>query len=363
MEKKSVAVIFGGISSEHEVSCVSAITIITNMNPDHYDVTMIGITKDGRWLLADSIEDIRSGEWRKSRVTAIISPDRGQKAILLIENGKVEMRRIDAAFPALHGLYGEDGTIQGMFELAGIPYVGCGVLSSAVSMDKMFTKLIVNTLGIRQAKYVPVSVTEFPRMEEIADRIEKEIPYPIFVKPANAGSSRGITKAHNRKELIQGLKTAGSHDCKILAEETIVGREVECAVLGGADPKVSGVGEILSAAEFYDYDAKYHNEESKTVLSPVFPEGTTDRIREYALRIFRAVDGYGIARVDFFVEDGTGDVVFNEINTLPGFTEISMYPMLWEAEGIPKQELVECLIRSAFARKRQEEERCPVIHQ
>ena len=337
---------------------MSAITILTNMNPDHYDITMIGITKDGRWLLADSVDDIRSGEWKNSRVTAVISPDRGQKAILLIEDGKVEMRNIDVAFPALHGLNGEDGTIQGLFELAGIPYVGCGVLASAVSMDKLYTKLIVNTLGIRQAKYVPVSTAEFSRMDEVADRIENELSYPIFIKPANAGSSRGITKAHDRAELIKGLKLAGSHDRKILAEETIVGREVECAVLGGAEPKVSGVGEILAAAEFYDYDAKYHNQESRTVIAPVLPEGAAERIRDCALRVFGAVDGYGIARVDFFVEDGTGEVVFNEINTLPGFTEISMYPMLWEAEGISKPELVESLIQTAFARKRQEEERC-----
>ena len=257
---------------------MSAITILTNMNPDHYDITMIGITKDGRWLLADSVDDIRSGEWKNSRVTAVISPDRGQKAILLIEDGKVEMRNIDVAFPALHGLNGEDGTIQGLFELAGIPYVGCGVLASAVSMDKLYTKLIVNTLGIRQAKYVPVSTAEFSRMDEVADRIENELSYPIFIKPANAGSSRGITKAHDRAELIKGLKLAGSHDRKILAEETIVGREVECAVLGGAEPKVSGVGEILAAAEFYDYDAKYHNQESRTVIAPVLPEGAAERL-------------------------------------------------------------------------------------
>lgn len=361
MEKKSVAVIFGGQSSEHEVSCVSAVTILSNINPDHYEVTMIGITKDGRWLLANSIDEIASGEWTKSRVTAIISPDRSQKAILLIEDGKMTVKHIDVAFPALHGLFGEDGTIQGLFELAGIPYVGCGVLASAVSMDKLYTKIIVDTLGIRQAKYVPVNVSEFPRMEEIAARVEEKLSYPVFIKPSNAGSSCGVSKARNREELVKGLKLAGSHDRKILVEETIVGREVECAVFGGANPEASGVGEVLAAAEFYDYDAKYNNAESRTVISPDLPEGVTEKIRTCAAAIFRAVDGYGLSRVDFFVENGTNEVVFNEINTLPGFTGISMYPMLWEAAGVTKPELVERLIQSAFARKRQEEERCLAI--
>lgn len=358
MEKKSIAVLFGGQSSEHEVSLVSAINIISNINPDRYDITMIGITKDGRWLLADNLGDLTSGKWKNSRTTAVISPDRGQKAVLLLEDGELTARHIDVVFPALHGLYGEDGTIQGLLELAGIAYVGCGVLASAVSMDKMYTKLIVDTLNIRQAKYVPVFVTEFPMMREIAERVEETLDYPVFIKPSNAGSSCGITKAHNREELIRGLKTAGEHDRKILVEENISGREVECAVLGGSDPCASGVGEILAAAEFYDYDAKYNNTESRTVISPELPAGAADRIREAAVRIFKAVDGYGLARVDFFVENATGEVVFNEINTLPGFTGISMYPMLWEAAGIGKKELVEQLIQTAFARERQEEERC-----
>lgn len=361
MEKKSIAVIFGGQSSEHEVSLVSAVTIISNMNPDYYDITLIGITRDGRWLLVDSTEDIVSGNWKNSRVTAVISPDRGQKSVLIIENGTMTARRIDAVFPALHGLFGEDGTIQGLLELAGIAYVGCGVLASAVSMDKLYTKLIVDTLSIRQAKYVSVFVSEFPKMEAAAERVEKALSYPVFIKPSNAGSSCGITKAHNREELIEGLKNAGCHDRKILVEENISGREIECAVLGGSDPEASGVGEILAAAEFYDYDAKYNNSESRTVISPDLPDKTTEKIRESAVRIFRAVDGYGLARVDFFVENGTGDVVFNEINTLPGFTGISMYPMLWEAAGVSKPELVERLIQTAFARERQEEERCQRI--
>ena len=254
-------------------------------------------------------------------------------------------------FPVLHGMYGEDGTVQGIFELSRIPYVGCGVLSSAVSMDKYYTKIIVDTLGIRQAKYVPVRRGELKDMESVVKRVEENVPYPVFIKPCNAGSSRGGSKAENREMLEKGLLEAAEHDKKILVEETIVGREVECAVLGGNEVKASGVGEILSAAEFYDYDAKYHNAESRTVLDPELPGGAAEEIRKDAVAIFKAVDGFGLARVDFFVTADTGEVVFNEINTLPGFTSISMYPMLWENRGISKPQLVEKLIQMAFSRK------------
>lgn len=350
MSKKTVAVIFGGQSSEHEVSCVSATTIISNINKDYYDVIIIGITKDGRWLKVESVDDITSGMWKESKKTAIISPDEGQKGVVIIENQKATLVKIDVVFPALHGLYGEDGTIQGLFELAKIPYVGCGVVASGVSMDKFYTKIIVDTLNIRQAKYVPVLKRDLTHMEDTIARVEEKLDYPVFIKPSNAGSSKGVSKAHNREELISGLELAVQHDRKILVEETIVGRELECAVLGGSEPKASGVGEILAAADFYDYDAKYNNAESKTVISPELPEGVLEKIRESAIKIFTAVDGYGLSRVDFFLEKDTNEVVFNEINTLPGFTSISMYPMLWEAKGIGKPQLIEKLIQLAFAR-------------
>lgn len=350
MNKKTVAVLFGGQSSEHEVSCVSATTIISNMNHDLYNVILIGITKEGKWVKVSSVEDIKSGEWVKSKVNAIISPDATQKSVLFIEGNKVTPEKVDVVFPALHGLYGEDGTVQGLFELAKIPYVGCGILSSAVSMDKLYTKIIVDTLGIRQAKYVPVYKKDLSHMEQLVEKIEKSINYPMFIKPSNAGSSCGISKAKNRDQLIAGLRLAVEHDRKILVEEGIVGREVECAVLGGNEPKASGVGEIVAAADFYDYDAKYNNNESKTIIGPDLPGNVTEIIREDAVRIFKAVDGYGLSRVDFFVETETGEVVFNEINTLPGFTAISMYPMLWEAKGIGKPQLVDKLIQLAFAR-------------
>jgi D-alanine--D-alanine ligase len=350
MMKKTIAVLFGGQSSEHEVSCVSAMTIITNINKELYDVLMIGITKDGRWLKVNDAADIKSGAWREEKVTAIISPDTTHKGILLISGDKVSFQKVDVIFPALHGLYGEDGTVQGLITLSGIPYVGCGILSSAVSMDKLYTKMIVDTLHVRQANYVGVLKHDLEQMDLVVEKVEAKLDYPVFIKPSNAGSSQGVSKAHNRQELIDGLNLAVKHDRKILVEETIVGREIECAILGGHDPKASGVGEILAAADFYDYDAKYNNMESKTIISPELPEGIAEKIREIAVRVFRAVDGFGLSRVDFFLERETNEIVFNEINTLPGFTAISMYPMLWEAKGIGKPQLVDKLIQSAFTR-------------
>lgn len=350
MDKKTVAVLFGGQSSEHEVSCVSAATIIRNINKDRYDIVLIGITKEGHWLKTESVEKIESGEWKNGTTNAIISPDAADKAVLFIEDGKVTKIKIDVAFPVLHGLYGEDGTVQGIFELAKIPYVGCGVLASAVSMDKFYTKVIVEHIGIRQAAFEPVYTKEFADMDKVVDRIEARFAYPVFIKPSNAGSSQGVSKAHNREELIEGLNKAGVHDRKILVEETITGRELECAVFGGDAPVASGIGEVLAAAEFYDYDAKYNNAESRTVISPELPVGKEEEIRQAAVKIFGAVDGFGLSRVDFFLENGTNEVVFNEINTLPGFTSISMYPMLFAAKGIEKPELVEKLIELAMTR-------------
>lgn len=350
MSKKKIAVLFGGQSSEHEVSCRSAVTIINSINNEYYDIFMIGITKDGQWLKIDSVDDIIKDTWRKSKITAVLSPDAGQRGILILDGNQVELERIDVIFPVLHGKNGEDGTVQGLMELAKIPYVGCDVLSSAVSMDKLYTKIIADTLNISQADYVGVRKEELRDMQEVVSRIEGKLSYPVFVKPSNAGSSRGVSKAHNREELEEGLILAAEHDRKILIEETIIGREIECAILGGKEPKASGVGEILAAADFYDYEAKYHNAESKTVISPDLPKEITEQIRKTALKVFQAVDGFGLARVDFFLEKDTNRVVFNEINTLPGFTNISMYPMLWEEKGISRKELVEKLIQSAFVR-------------
>ena len=226
-----------------------------------------------------------------------------------------------------------------------------GPLASAVSMDKLYTKIVADTLGVRQAAYVPVMRGELSHMESVTERVEKHFSYPVFIKPSNAGSSRGVSKASDRSELENGLREAAKHDRKILVEEMIVGREVECAVFGGGNGEViaSGVGEILAAADFYDFDAKYYNEESRTVVNPELPGDAAEKVREAARRIFTAVDGYGMARVDFFVTE-QGEVVFNEINTIPGFTAISMYPMLFEAAGVDKTELVTRLIENGRVR-------------
>ena len=348
--KKTVAILFGGQSSEHDVSCVSGATVIRNLDTERYDAILIGITKDGRWLAVDSLKEVENGSWKNGKTTAIISPDRSRKGVLIVDGDKVTFKPVDVIFPVLHGLYGEDGTVQGLFTLAGIPYVGCGVLCSAVSMDKLYTKIVVDTLRIRQAKYVAVFGHELADMDACVARVEDQLPYPVFVKPSNAGSSKGVNKAHNRTELVYALKEASYHDRKILVEETIVGREIECAVLGdGVTVDASGVGEILAADEFYSYDAKYNNADSRTDISPALPEGKEDEFRECARSIFRALDGFGLARVDFFLENGTNEVVFNEINTMPGFTSISMYPMLWGAKGIEKTPLITKLIELATA--------------
>lgn len=350
MNKKNVLVLFGGRSSEHEVSCVSATTVISNMDTENYEIYAVGITKEGRWVLVDSVDEIKDGSWVNSKKQAMLSPDTTEKALYVVENGEFKKITIDVAFPVLHGLNGEDGTVQGLFELAGIPYVGCGVLASAVSMDKLYTKVIVDTLGISQANYVAVYKDEIDEVS-VYENIEEKLGYPVFIKPSNAGSSRGVSKAINREELIAGLAEAANHDRKILVEETIYGRELECAVLGDGDVKASGIGEVLAAAEFYDYEAKYHNAESKTVLSPELPEGKEEEIRAAAVKIFKAVDGQGLSRVDFFLENETNRVVFNEINTLPGFTSISMYPMLWGAKGIDKPALIKRLLELAHVRE------------
>ncbi|MCR4846407.1 MAG: D-alanine--D-alanine ligase [Eubacterium sp.] len=350
MEKTKVAIVFGGRSSEHDVSCVSAKTVAGALDKEKYEVTFIGITKEGHWLLVDPSEDITKKDWESGSVRAVISPDSSHK-LIVIDGESFEERPLDVAIPVLHGLYGEDGTIQGLFEMADIPYVGCGHLASAVTMDKFFTKIIVDDIGVSQADYVGVRSYELEDMNAVVSKVEAKREYPMFIKPSCAGSSVGISKAHNREELIAGLKLAAENDSKILVEETIVGREIECAVYGsGNDVIASGVGEILAAAEFYDFDAKYNNSDSKTIIDPKLPEGKADEIREAAIAIFKACDGFGMSRVDFFLEEGTDRVVFNEINAIPGHTSISMYPMLMEKAGYKLGDYLDGLIQMAYHR-------------
>lgn len=350
-KKQTVVILFGGQSSEHEVSCKSAVTIINHIDTDRYTPVLIGITKEGKWLLVNSREEIQNDTWRDACTAAVISPDATDHGLILSGPDGCSKCHVDVIFPVLHGMYGEDGTVQGLFELSKIPYVGCGVLSSAISMDKFYTKIVVDTLGIRQAVYVGIHRHDLLDMDASVKRVEERLPYPVFVKPSKSGSSQGVSKACNRAELVDALRLAAEHDSKILVEETIIGRELECAVLGGNDAIASNVGEIVAADAFYSYEAKYNNPESETLLTPELPEGALETIREAALKIYRAVDGFGLSRVDFFLETATNEVVFNEINTLPGFTSISMYPMLWEAKGISKDELVNRLISMAYERE------------
>lgn len=343
--KKCVAVIFGGQSSEHEVSRRSAESVLRNINRMKYDVLMIGITKDGRWLRYNgALEGIGSGEWQ-----AEAEANAGDDVLNLFDNRF--SKKLDVIFPVLHGCNGEDGTIQGVFELAGIPYVGSGVLGSAVGMDKAYSKIIFEKEGIPQGKYLVFSRKQIKReIDSIIKEVEDNLEYPCFVKPSNAGSSVGVNKACSREELIRALEIASIHDKRVLIEEFIDGREIECAVLGNDNAEASVLGEIIPGNDFYDYNAKYIDNNSQTQIPANLPEETAEKIREYAVKAFKALDCAGLSRVDFFVHRKTGDIYINEINTLPGFTSISMYPKLWEASGISYVELIEKLIELAIER-------------
>lgn len=359
--KKRVAIIFGGQSSEHEVSRVSAQSVIENIDKNKYDVTMIGITKEGKWLTYDGPADkIGSGEWQeiaqKARINKETVPAHSGSTVnntvrsIFGEDGKAP---IDVVFPVLHGCNGEDGTIQGLFELAGIPYVGCGVLGSSVGMDKAYTKIIFEKEGLPQGDYLVFSRKQINlQIEDVIKAVETKLTYPCFVKPSNAGSSVGVNKASNRDELIKALNIAAKNDRRVLVEEFINGREIECAVLGNDNPEASPVGEVIPCKDFYDYEAKYQVGDDSKVVIPAenLPAETAEKIREYAVRAFKCLDCAGLSRVDFFVHKVTGEIFINEINTLPGFTKISMYPKLWAVSGIQYSELIDRLIQLAFER-------------
>ena len=353
--KKKLAVLFGGHSSEYEVSLVSAYYVLTNTDREKYDILPIGITKEGVWLLYEgAYEDIRDGRWcaepdRLPRVTVELTP--GARSFLLYDKDGSAFRRerIDVVFPVLHGAYGEDGAVQGVLELAGIPFVGCPHASSAACMDKAVTKNIIASIGQRQAKCVVVR--DGDNTEAAMDSAERVCGYPMFVKPARAGSSVGVSKAKNRQALAEAVATAFREDNKILIEEAIVGMEIETAVLQeGGKVTVSEVAEIIPGAEFYDYEAKYNSDSSNVNLPARLPQAVRDEVRARAERIFRALDCRTLARVDFFAADN-GEIVFNEINTIPGFTSISMYPSLMQATGMSYAELIDRLLAAAAAER------------
>ena len=353
--KISVAVIFGGVSSEHDVSLVSAYNVLKNIPTDKYQVTCVGITKEGRWLYyPNSYESIPNGDWEKDLdcVDVVLSTNPNQKGLLILKDGKYTLKSIDVIFPVLHGKNGEDGTIQGLFELAKIPYVGCGVLASASCMDKSFTHMILDANGINTAKFEVVLYSNIDHLEDELDRVEKSLTYPMFVKPANAGSSIGISKAKDRQGLKDAILLAFKHDTKVVIEETIVGRETEVAVFGFDDLIASVPGEIetVSKYDFYDYQAKYEDASTILHIPADFDQATTTKLQETAKKAYKAMGCQGLSRCDFFVLNN-GDVIVNEINTLPGFTPISMYPKLMKEVGIEYSTLLDMLISDAIDKR------------
>lgn len=353
MKKSDICILFGGVSSEHEVSLVSATTVARALDKEKYNLHMIGITKSGQWrYFDDEFDKITEFDDNYERYSkAIISPDREDGGILVFNDGEFRCIYIDVAIPVLHGKNGEDGTMQGLFELAGIPYVGPGVIGSSVCMDKCVAKIMFKEAGIPQADWVEVRADASGTYDESKlDEIEDKLGYPCFIKPSNAGSSVGISKASCREELIEGLKMAFPHDRKVLVEEAVNAREIESAVMGNESPICADViGEIVASAEFYDYDAKYKDENSRLLMPAPVDDETGKKIREYAVRAYKICECKGLSRVDFFVDRDNGEIKLNEINTLPGFTSISMYPKLWDKSGLKITELLDKLIEYALA--------------
>lgn len=352
MSRLRLGVLFGGVSSEHEVSLVSGASVLRNVPQDKYDVVMIGITRDGRWYrYTGDIEKIPTGQWEGEHcIPAAILPDRSVHGLAVFHPDHVENIRLDVVFPVLHGKNGEDGTMQGLMELAGIPCVGCGTMSSADCMDKTVTRTLLEQAGIAGVKWEKVMCYEMDHFDRIAEKIEARLHYPVFVKPANAGSSVGISKAGDRDSLRKAFEIAFAHDRKIIVEEAVIGDEVECAVLGNDDPMVSVIGEIVPVAEFYDYNAKYKDGTTALYIPARLEEEVAKEIQKIARQAFLALGCSGFARVDFFVRKSDRKILLNEPNTIPGFTDISMYPKLMEYSGIPYGELIDRLIRLAMER-------------
>ncbi len=347
----NLCVLFGGVSPEHEVSLRSAEAIFNHLDTDTYNLYPVGITKEGKWIYFAGTDYamLPGGTWQDhpGNCPAAISPVRGQGLLLWRDSG-LETVRLDCVFPVLHGENGEDGSVQGLMQMAGLPCVGPGVAASASCMDKAITKLLVGETGVRQASWY---LARRESIESGLDRLVRDIErggeYPLFVKPSGTGSSVGVSKVRNTEELKAALKLAAQYDSKVLVEEFISGHEVEVAVLGNSRPVASVVGEILSGAEFYDYEAKYHSTQSRTIIPAELPEDVAERVRQAAVTVYQAMGCRGLSRVDFFVTYEGGEVVFNEINTLPGFTSISMYPKLFEASGLPFSKLLDELVRLA----------------
>jgi D-alanine-D-alanine ligase len=361
MKRKRILLLFGGRSAEHEVSCISARHVAAAMDSGRYEVIPVGITREGRWMLPDASRKVLEGGSLEipevafeavGEAVAVVG-DPGAAGIVPVDpTGPLEaIRNVDVVFPVLHGPYGEDGTVQGMLELAGIAYVGSGVLGSALGMDKEKMKVAFRGHGLPTGDFYVVRQHEWGRgRKALVKEALSRLGFPVFVKPANLGSSIGITKCHDEPELEAGIDQALLFDRKVMVEESIPGREIECGVLGNDEPQASVPGEVVPANDFYDYQSKYLGEGSRTIIPAGLPTPVTELIQNYAVRAFIAIEAAGMARVDFFYDEGGRGVVLNEINTIPGFTTISMFPKMWEATGIPYPELIDRLIELAVQR-------------
>ena len=354
-KKLRVGVIFGGRSGEHEVSLRSAESVINAMDRSKYEVVPIGITKEGRWLVSENaaalLPQAVMGSNHHQQVAIIGDPTRRGLTRLGEGSRALSSEPLDVVIPVLHGTYGEDGTIQGLLDMAGVAYVGCGVLGSSTGMDKVVMKQLFQQAGLTIIEYDWFLRAAWEsKPTPIINRISRALGFPVFVKPANLGSSVGVSKAANKDELRKAVDDAARYDRKIVVERAVVGREIEVSILGNENPIASLPGEVITGHEFYDYEDKYIDNTSRTEVPAKLPARTIGRIQRDAIRAFKAIDGSGLARVDFFVERGTGRVILNEINTMPGFTSISMYPKLWEASGISYSELIDRLIELAIER-------------
>lgn len=361
-QRLNLGILFGGRSCEHEVSVTSSKSILKAIDTEKYDVHLIGIDKSGFWHLTQDIKTI-AGSGFVQAIGYEESIDTPKAVSLGLHNhgnlthcSRTELNepanipKLDVIFPVLHGTFGEDGTVQGVLEMAGLPYVGCSVAASALAMDKALAKKVFECEGIPQAPYLSATVFSWQaESEKILDDVEKQLGYPVFIKPANLGSSVGVSKAKTRQELIEGVVLALEFDNKIVVEASIENcHEIECAILGNQDAKASVVGEIIPGAEFYNYETKYIDDKSQLVIPADLDEKTTARVQQLSVEAFKAMDGSGLARVDFFVRRNTHEVILNEVNTMPGFTPISMYPQLWAASGIPYADLIDKLIELAI---------------
>lgn len=353
MSKIKVGIIFGGMSSEYAISLKSATSVINNIDKEKFEVVCIGITKKGHWLhyIGDT-SHIESDNWSDDPdcIPSIVSPDRLQKGLLnIFQDHSISTTKLDCIFPVLHGKYCEDGSIQGLLELSGIPYVGCGVRASSSCMDKITTHIILDHHNIKTARWTYTTYSDIGNIDEFCKKVVDEYGLPLFVKPSNEGSSLGVSKVRDIHELKNAINLAFAHDRRVLIEEFIDGFELECAIVGNSDPTCSQVGCIKPSNEFYDYSAKYVDDKSKLIIPADISEELSKNLREIAIKAYKVLDCSGLSRIDFFLTK-KGDIILNEINTIPGFTSISMYPKLFEYSGISYKNLITKLIMLAIER-------------